>query len=72
MLGRTPKESMLVSKKLSALVSNNLCTAGAILASVVKQPENKTFLTAISDSTEFISESFQEQLFWGKFKAWQN
>ena len=44
MLGRTPNES----KKLLALVSNNLHTTGAILVSVIKRPKNKNFVTAIS------------------------
>ena len=61
MLGRMPKKSMLVSKKLLALVSNNLHTTCAILVSVVKQPKNKNFLGAISDSTEFSSESFKSK-----------
>ena len=52
---------MLVSKKLLALVSNNLRTTGAILVSVIKRPENKNFLRAISDSTEFSSESFKSK-----------
>ena len=46
-------------KKLSALVSNNLHTTGAILVSVIKRPKNRNFLRAISDCTEFSSESFK-------------
>ena len=61
MLSRTPNESMLVSKKLLALVSNNLRTTGAILVSVIKRPKNKNFLRTISDSTEFSSESFKSK-----------
>ena len=59
MLGRTPGKSVLVSKKLSALVSDNLRTAGAILVSVIMRPKNKNFPRAISDSAEFSSESFK-------------
>ena len=58
MLARTPNGSMLVSKKLLALVSNNLRTC-AVLVSVIKRPENKKFLRAISDSAEFSCESFK-------------
>ena len=61
MLGRTPNESMLVSKKLLALVSKSLRTIGAILVSVIRRPKNKNFLTAISDSKEFSSESFKSK-----------
>ena len=61
MLGRTPNESMLVSKKLLALVSKRLGTIGAILVSVIRRPKNKNFLRAISDSTEFSSESFKSK-----------
>ena len=56
-----PNESLLVSKKLLALVLNNLRTTGAILVSVIKRPKNKNFLRVISDSTEFSSESFKSK-----------
>ena len=61
MLGRTPSESMLVSKKLLALISNNLRTTGAIMVSVIKGPKTKNFLRTISDSTELSSESFKSK-----------
>ena len=51
MLGRTLNDLFLVSKKLSALVLNNLRTKGAVLVSVMKRPKNDNFLRAISDST---------------------
>ena len=44
MLGRTPKELMLVYKWLSALVSNSLLKTGATLVSVIKRPKTRTFL----------------------------
>ena len=59
MPGRMPEESMLVSKKLLALATNNLRTTGAILVSVIKRPKNKNFLRALLNSTEFSSESFK-------------
>ena len=62
MLGRTPNESMLLSKKLLALVSNNLRTTGVILVLVIKRPKkNKNFLRAISDSTEYSFEGFESK-----------
>ena len=68
-IARTPNESMLVSKKLLALVSNNLCTTGAILVSVIKRPKNKNILWAISDSTEFSSESFKSKCLGEKIRT---
>ena len=59
MLGRTPKKSTVVSKKLSDLVSKNLRTTCAILVSVTKRSYNKNFLRTISDSMEFSSEGFK-------------
>ena len=41
------------------LVSNNSRSTGAILVSVIKRTNNKNFLRAILDSTEFSSESFK-------------
>ena len=61
MLGRTRNESVLVSKKLSALVSNNLRTTGVILVSVIER-------RAISDSTEFSSESFKSNCLGANFR----
>ena len=53
MLGKTPSDVISKSKKLLVLMSNKLFTAGDIFSSFIKQPNSKSFLVAISDSTEF-------------------
>ena len=53
-LGKTPRAA---SNKLSALLTNRLFTAEAIFISVIRRPRNKSFLTSISDSTEFNPET---------------
>ena len=48
---------MLASKKLSTLLENRNLTTGAILGSVIKRPQNISFLRSIYDSMEFKPES---------------
>ena len=57
MLGRTPRDVILASKKLSNLLENGSLTTGAIFGSVIKCPKNIGFLKSISDSMEFKPES---------------
>ena len=53
MLGNTPNDVISKSKKLFVLLSNMLFTAGDIFGSFIRQPNSRSFLAAISDSTEF-------------------
>ena len=53
MLGKTPNGVISESKKLFVLLSNKLFTAGDIFGSFIRRPNNRSFLVAISDSTEF-------------------
>ena len=57
MLGRTLRDVTLASKKLSTLPENRSLTTGAIFGSVIKRPQNISFLKSISDSMEFKPES---------------
>ena len=50
-------ESILGLKKLSAVVTNRLFTAGVIFGSVTKWPRNESLLTFISDSGEVSPDS---------------
>ena len=59
MLGKTPKDGYLASKKLSTLLKKRLFIAEAIFISVIRLPRNKSFFTSISDSTEFNPETFK-------------
>ena len=48
---------MLASKKLSSLLENRDTTAVVIFGSVIKRPQNISFLKSISASMEFKPES---------------
>ena len=52
MLGKTPNDVISLSKKLFVLLSNKLFTAGDIFGSFISRPNSRSFLVAISDSTE--------------------
>ena len=56
-MARTPRDVMLASKKLSSLLENRDLAAGAIFDSVIKRPQNMSFLRSISASMEFKPES---------------
>ena len=56
-LGTTPRDVMLASKKLSTLLENRNLTTEAIFGPVIKRFKNITFLRSISDSVEFKPES---------------
>ena len=58
MLGRTPSDVISESKKLLVLLSNKHFAAGDIFGSVISRAKNRSFLTAVSDSTEFKLDSF--------------
>ena len=58
MLGRTPSDVISELKKLLVLLLNKLFTAGDIFGSFIRQPKNRSFLIAISDSIEFKPDSF--------------
>ena len=51
------RDVMLALKKPSSLLENRYLTAGAILVSVIKRPQNISFLRSISASMEFKPES---------------
>ena len=53
MPSKTPNVVISESKKLSVLLSNKLFIAGDIFGSFIRWPNSRSFLVAISDSTEF-------------------
>ena len=53
MLGKTPNNVISESKKVFVLLSNKLFTVGDIFGSLIRRPNSRSFLVAISDSTEF-------------------
>ena len=53
MLDKTPNDVISELKKLFVLLSNQLFTAGDIFGSFIRWPNSRSFLAAISDSTEF-------------------
>ena len=57
-MARTPLDVMLASRKRSSLLENRDLTAVAIFGSVIKDPQNISFLRSISASMEFKPESF--------------
>ena len=54
-LGRIPIDLTSVSNKLSVRLLSKFLTEGAILGSVTRRPENRSFLMSISASIEFKS-----------------
>ena len=55
--GQNTRDAMLASKNLSTLLENRNLATGAISGSVIKRPQNISFLRSISDSVEFKPES---------------
>ena len=52
MLGKTPNYVTSESKKLFVLLLNKVFTAGDIFGSFIRRPNSRSFLVAISYSTE--------------------